>query len=193
MYTFIPFLCLSAQGSELETFFQDKWKLNKSSLDYLKQGKVLAEAEVESDKNNQSFSMHAAGWHNKKCALVLRKLSQLEKYEEWISFVKSSRYQEKYGLLTIKADHTLLPYPMIVHILMQRPTKEGVYKFSFPTGIFAGLVGEYTVEEKDKRCLIYAKSNWSGKKTNIPDVVVELFVEGLTKLAAELLIRKTQF
>lgn len=182
-----------ALASELDQFFKGKWKLNKSSLEYLRAGKILAETEVSSSGKEQSFSMKAAGWHNKKCSLVLRKLSRLEMYQDWISFVKSSEYDEKRNLFTVKADHTLLPYPMIVHIIMQRPSKPGVYKFTFPTGIFAGLVGRYTVEEKENRCLLYATSSWKGPKTNIPDLIVELFVEGLTKKAAELLIRKTQF
>lgn len=177
----------------LENFFKGKWKLNQSSLSYLNKGQVLAEADVGSKENNQSFSLNAAGWHNKKCSIVLRKLSMLENYAQWISFVKSSEYHERGKLFTLRADHALLPYPMIVHIIMERPTKPGRYNFTFPTGIFKGLSGHYIIEEREKRCLIYATSSWSGKETGIPNLVIELFVEGLTKKAAEFLIRKTQF
>ena len=195
MYIFILLSAFSAQAfaGELEEFFKTKWKLNKAALAHLEQGQVLTEALVKSDDEQQSFSLKAAGWHQKKCSTVLRKLSMLESYKDWISFVKSSDYHEKARLFTVKADHTLLPYPMIVHILMDRPTRPGVYKFKFPTGIFAGLIGKYTIEEKENRCLIYAESSWKGKKTKIPDLVVELFVEGLTKKGAELLMRKTRF
>jgi hypothetical protein len=117
----------------------------------------------------------------------------LEKYQDWISFIKSSKYSEDRKLFTVKADHTLLPYPMIVHIITERPTKPGAYKFSFPTGMFAGLTGTYTIKDINNRCLIYAESSWEGKKTAIPNLVIELFVEGLSKTGAELLIRKTQF
>ncbi len=143
-------------------------------------------------KRYQSFTLNAAGLHKNNCVTVLRKLSMLEKYQDWISFIKSSTYNEERKLFTVKADHTLLPYPMIVHIIMDRPTKPGVYKFTFPTGMFAGLKGTYTIKEINKRCLIYAESAWQGNKTSIPNMVIELFVEGLSKSGAELLMRKTQ-
>lgn len=181
------------RAKELKSFFHDKWKLNNGAIEHLLEGEVLAEASADSDEERQFFALNAAGLHKKKCGIVLRKLRMLEKYQDWISFVQESKYHERSKLFTVKADHTLLPYPMIVHIIMERPSKPGRYKFKFPTGIFAGLTGEYVIEDMAGGCLIYAKSRWKGQKTKIPDMAVELFVEGLTKKAAEILMRKTRF
>lgn len=201
VYTFIFLLAttnaLQARQSitvkGLKKFFDAHWKLNESSLEYLDSGEVLTEAEVKSGDKTQSFVLNGAGLHKNRCTTVLRKLSMLEKYQDWISFIKSSKYNEKRRLFTVKADHTLLPYPMIVHIIMDRPTKVGVYNFAFPTGMFAGLTGTYTIKDINNHCLIYVESSWSGKKTAIPNLVIELFVEGLSKSGAELLMRKTRF
>lgn len=192
----VPALSLAGESATykaLNAFFKQNWKLNESSLEYLEKGEVLSEADVSSDDKTQSFTLNGAGLHKNRCSTVLRKLSMLEKYEDWISFIKSSKYNEKRRLFTVKADHTLLPYPMIVHIIMDRPTKPGVYKYAFPTGMFAGLIGTYTIKDINNRCLIYAESSWRGKKTAIPNMVIKLFVEGLSKTGAELLIRKTRF
>tara|TARA_B100000674_G_scaffold322181_1_gene268549 strand:- start:488 stop:1093 length:606 start_codon:yes stop_codon:yes gene_type:complete len=182
-----------AQTKELDSFFKDKWKLTKSAKQDLVEGEVLSDVNVNSDKKQQSFDLQAAGWHNRKCAPVLRKLSMLEKYKDWMGFVKSSTYNEKARLFTLTADHALLPNPMIIHIIMDRPTKQGIYPFFFPTGMFTGLKGHFTITEKNDRCLIYANSSWKGKKTRYPDTVIEIFAETLSRKGAEILIRKTQF
>lgn len=193
VYVFILIFPLSSYCHELDSFFKDKWKLNETSMKFIEKGEILSEAEVDDKDGQQSFTLKAVGIHPKKCSIALRKISMLEKYEDWLSFIKKSTYQEKQKLFTVRADHTLLPYPMIVHIITKRPTKVGEYDFSFPTGMFAGLKGKYIIRDYNKRCLIYANSYWKGKKTKIPNIVIEYFVEGLTKLGAELLIRKTKF
>jgi len=177
----------------LSSFFDGKWDLNKASLESLVEGEILSEAHVKSKGSKQSFTLKSAGWHNKKCSVVLRKLSMLENYKDWISFVNTSTYNKKARLFTLTADHTLLPHPMIIHIIMDRPTKQGVYPFYFPTGMFTGLKGDFTITEKDNRCLIFSKSHWKGPKTKYPDLVIELFAETLSKKGAQLLMRKTQF
>ena len=136
--------------------------------------------------------MKAVSFHPKTCKKALRKLQLLENYSEWIDFIKISKYNDKTKLLTIFADHMLLPYPMIVHINVERPTKPGIYKFSFPTGIFTGLAGTFHITEINHQCLLFAKSYWSGTPTSIPDLVIELFSEGLAKLGGDILIRKSR-
>jgi hypothetical protein len=184
-----PTLILAKDDQTVAGFFKDKWKLTKTSLDYLNNGEILAESSVSSADKNQSFDLKAAAVHPKNCTKVLRKLSMLENYDEWISFIKKSDYSDERSLATIKADHVLLPYPMIVHILVKRPTKPGVYPFSFPTGIFKGLSGTFTIDERQGKCMVFSKSHWSGKK-QIPDFVVSIFAETLTKLAGKILFRK---
>lgn len=173
----------------LEGFYKDKWNLTKTSIEYLKKGVILAESSVTSADKKQDFSLKAAAVHPKNCTKVLRKLSMLENYDEWISFIKKSDYSEKRKLATIKADHALLPYPMIVHVFVERPTKPGIYPFSFPTGLFKGLTGTFTIDERQGKCMVFSKSHWSGEK-QLPDFAVSLFAETLTKLAGQVLFRK---
>jgi hypothetical protein len=130
-----------------------------------------------------------AGAHKKKCTKILRKLSMFDQYKNWISFINESKYEPQNRLLSIKADHVLLPFPMIVHVIVDRPTKEGTYPFIFPTGIFKGLKGTMYIKQQKNFCTVYSEANWSGLK-KIPDFAVELFSETLTKLAAKALLRK---
>jgi hypothetical protein len=182
---------LLAKDVKLSQFYNKYWKITNKSIEYIKAGKIIVESTVDSHKGNlQSFDMNVAAMHKKSCAKVIRKLSMYENYDEWISFVKSSTYLEKNRLLTIKADHTLLPYPMVVHIIVDRPKKPGVYKFSFPTGMFAGLTGKFIIKKHGSSCAFYAQSHWNGKETKIPNFIIELFSETLTKLGGELLFRK---
>ena len=76
----------------LSSFFDGKWDLNKASLESLVEGEILSEAHVKSKGSKQSFTLKSAGWHNKKCSVVLRKLSMLENYKDWISFVNTLFY-----------------------------------------------------------------------------------------------------
>ena len=116
----------------------------------------------------------------------------LESYKDWIGFIKYSDYNEKSHLFTLRADHPLLPFPMIIHIIVERPTKQGRYPFTFPTGIWSGLAGYFEVVEFENRCLLYAESHWKGKKTKIPGFIVEIFSETLSKIGGEVLMRKTR-
>ena len=182
-----------SQELNLEQFINQNWKINTSQIEYLNQGNIISKAKVESiDEKLQDFTLQGYGIHPKRCNRALRKLSMFEKYSEWVSFIKKSTYKEKSRLLTLKAEHSLLPYPMLIHILVERPTKVGLYKFSFPTGIFTGLKGEFEIRQlPDKRCVLYAHSHWRGKNTKIPNFVIELFSETLSRLGGEILIRKS--
>ncbi len=178
-----------ASGDSIGSFYENKWKMTKRSIQYMKKGEVLANSTVESTGKKQSFSMKVAAIHKKKCSKVLRKLSLFESYKDWISFIKKSDYNPNRKLLTINANHTLLPFPMIVHVIVDRPTKKGVYPFIFPTGLFRGLKGEFIIDQKENKCLFFAKSHWQGQK-KLPDFAIELFSDALTKLAGEALFRK---
>ncbi len=192
-YCIIPhqgFAKVHDEANQYETYTNAKWKLSKTQKKYLKNGKVLADAEVETIENMQTFRLQVFAYHDKKCRKVIRKMSMFESYKEWINFINHSTYDPKTHLLTLKANHPLLPYPMIIYIITERPTKPGRYPFSFPTGLFGGLKGYFEITEFNNRCLFYAHSNWLGKKTKIPDFVVELFSETLSKLGGEMLMRK---
>lgn len=184
-------ICLSHAYAESQEEYTNKfWKLTHTETKYLNEHKILAISKVSSKNEQQSFKLKAMAKHPKKCTKVLRRLSQLENFKDWISFIKESTYQDENKLFTLRAEHTLLPFPMIIHILVDRPTKIGKYPFTFPTGMFKGLKGHFEIKEFEGQCLFYATSFWNGKKTKIPDVGIEIFSETLTKIGGEILMRK---
>lgn len=189
-FIFIYSNALVAKDEKLQAFYKDYWPLTDKSIEYLYDGKILADAEVNSDKKTQTFKLNVAALYPKACFKILRKLKMFENYKEWISFITESTYSEPNELLTVKAEHTLLPYPMIVHIIVKRPTKPGEYPFIFPTGMFTGLTGKFIIKQHNKSCAFYAQSYWKGKDTKLPDFAIELFSETLTKLGGEILFRK---
>jgi len=184
---------LLARDVELSKFYNKYWKVTNKSIEYIKAGEIIVDSSVDNHKGNlQSFEMHVAAMHKKSCTKAIRKLFMYENYDDWVSFIKSSTYIKKNKLLTIKANHILLPFPMVVHIIVDRPKTPGIYHFSFPTGIFKGLIGKFIIIDHNSSCAFYAESHWKGKKTKIPNFVVELFSETLTKLGGELLFRKVK-
>ncbi len=190
IFLFIPYLYADTASFN---FFNKNWKISKNTFKALKKEYVIVDSNVENQTklNTQTFYMKAMAYHPKKCSKVIKKLAKFENYPDMIDFIKSATYDEKFNFLKVRADHTLLPFPMIVHIIMKRPTKEGVYDFIFPTGLFDGLKGTFEIKQVDKRCAVFAKSYWSGKHTKIPNFAIELFSETLTKIAVRTLIRKT--
>lgn len=189
-FLFIHFEPVFAKDAQLSQFYNKYWKVTNKTIEYIQQGKIIVDSDVETQKITQSFNMHIAAMHKKSCTKVLRKLALYENYSGWVSFIKKSTYDSKNNLLTIRADHALLPYPMIVHVIVERPKKPGKYEFVFPTGMFTGLKGYFIVKKHKGSCAFYAQSAWEGKKTQLPAFVIELFSETLTKLAGEILFRK---
>lgn len=188
--TFFIYSTSFAFDTKLHEFYNNHWKVTKRTIEYIENGEIIVDAQVESMMPNQSFKMNVAAMHPKSCHRILKKLSIFENYEKWISFIKSSKYNDKRRLWTIRADHALLPYPMIVHILVDRPTKTGTYEFTFPTGMFTGLKGHFIIKKHKNKCAFFAKSNWVGKDTKIADFIIELFSETLTKIGGEIIFRK---
>lgn len=181
-----------SKAESLAEYTKEVWNPSMTENEYLQKGKVLALANVTSDAKTQTFHMRAMALHKVKCSKVIRKLAQFENYADWINFIKKSKYQQDINLLTFNADHTLLPFPMIIHIIVERPSKPGKYEFEFPTGLFKGLNGYFEIKDFNKRCLFFGKSYWHGPKTKIPNMIIELFSETLSKMGGETLMRKVR-
>jgi hypothetical protein len=192
---FLVFTSILIQQSAL--YAKDKadidkhWKISDMAYQAILKGEILAEAQVDNDsgKKTQSFAMQGIVIHEKKCQRVLPKMAQYENYDEWIDYINHSTYDEKKQLWTVKADHVLLPYPMVVHIVIPRLNRVGVYDYYFPTGIFKGLKGKVHLEDFNGNCLLFAKSFWQGKDTGIPNVVIDVFAETLTQIGGKKLKR----
>jgi len=180
-------------SDQMTQFVKSKWELKNEIIQQVINGDIIVDTEVETIDKEQKFAMKAIGLHPKSCARVLRKLSRYEEFSNWIPYIKKSKYNEANKLITIHADHFLLPFPMLVHIIIDRTNKEGDYPFVFPTGIFLNLKGTVSIREFNNRCLFFSESKWRGKHTGINDLVIEIFATTLSKIGAEMLVRKTQF
>lgn len=188
----IVFVSINAIANERDKFISDRWPISKTQQKDLNNFEILADANVNTQKKDlQTFDMKVMALHKRKCRKALRVISMLENYKEWISFIIRSDYNQKSKLFTLKADHPVLPTPMIIHIIVDRPKKQGRYNFSFPTGMFTGLAGYFEIKEFNNQCHFYATSHWKGKKTKIPDFIIEIFAETLSKIGGQMLMRKS--
>lgn len=141
------------------------------------------------NKEYQSLDYFIAGLHQKKCRIALSKLSQYERYQEFIDFVKISRYDRERKHIKLHLGHILMPFDMILDFEIPRISKPGVYPFHFDKGFLKGLTGEISVSQHNNRCLFATQARWKGPKSKIPDQVFSFFSQSLGKNAMETLFR----
>ena len=153
--------------------------------------KTMVLASGKETKEIQQLDFSIAGYHQKSCDYVLKKLSLYENYSDFLSFVKKSQYNEKTQEINFLLSHILLPYDMQLIFKLPRITKIGVYKFAFDRGFLKDLNGTINVESIDNRCLFYSKANWIGPHTKIPSPIFEFFSQTLSKISMERLFRIT--
>jgi len=140
-------------------------------------------------KEFQSLNYFIAGLHQKRCRIALSKLSQYERYQEFIDFVKKSQYDKMQKRIKLHLGHILMPFDMILDFELPRISKPGIYPFRFNKGFLKGLTGEISISQYKNRCLFATQARWKGKKTSIPDQVLSFFSQSLGKNAMETLFR----
>lgn len=146
----------------------------------------------ENKKEFQKLDFFIAGLHKKTCSFALVKLSQYERYQEFVDFIKISKYDDKTGRIWLKLSHSLLPFNMILDFHLARIKEKGVTHFRFDSGFLNGLTGEIHVNEYKARCLFATRANWQGPDSGIPDTVFSFFSRALGKLSMEKLFRISQ-
>lgn len=182
-----------AQESEAKIILESWWSAPaKFGVETLKRA-VVADAQVDSANGQQSLVSKVVGLHPRTCGAGLRKISRYEKYSEHMSFLKESRYDEAQQMVYFVIDHAVLPFPMQLRFKIQRITQPGDYDFTFPDGIFKGLLGKIRIAPVGGRCLYFMQVNWQGPSTKIPDMVVDAFAQTLSQLGLEHLIRVSSF
>lgn len=154
---------------------------------------VYCTSKVESskvgEKEMQDLKYFIVGLHEKNCRTALSKLSQYERYQEFISFVKKSSYDEAHKRIRLHLGHVLMPFDMILDFELPRISSPGTYPFSFDAGFLKGLKGEITISRHNNRCLFATTAHWSGPKSKIPDQMFSFFSQALGKKAMETLFR----
>lgn len=147
----------------------------------------ISSVTLESSKEGQALDYLIAGLHKKNCQTALSKLSQYERYKEFIGFVKASQYKNQY--IKLHLSHTLMPYDMMLEFKIERIRKPGVYLFAFETGFLKGLKGQINISEFKNRCFFATTAHWRGPDSGIPNTLFSFFSKALGKLAMERLFR----
>ncbi len=166
-------------------------KLSQKKLKYLEKettfSKVIIEDLEKGKKQKLDYSI--AGLHKKKCQIALSRLSQYERYSEFLDIVKKSRYNEKNKFIYLHLSHTFMPFDMSLHFKLDRVSKPGLYHFSFDSGFLTGLKGTIDISEYKKRCLFHTKASWSGPHTNISSTLFSFFTKAVGTIAMKRLLK----
>ena len=181
---------------DIKEFITEKKSWNKKHFKIIESSKSLVSSTVETEGEKQKMFFYIVKVHPKKCDIALRRLSQYEDYHKFSGFITKSLYHDKSQRVYFLLSSYLLPYDMSLSFKIPRINKPGDYPFVFDSGIFLGLNGVIRAKalpDKSKGCLLMSKASWIGKSTGISDTVVELFSEGLSKLAMDKIVRSTSF
>jgi hypothetical protein len=159
----------------------------------LKNDHILAYSSVKSDSSMgpkaQSLDYKIYGLHPKSCQFSLKKISEYERYQDFIDFVKKSDYNETTQMVFFEFSSILLPFDMLLSFTLPRIDKPGHYQFTFEKGFLRGLVGAIEVSEENQRCLFKGSARWHGSHSEIPDTIFEVFSKNLGKAAMERIFR----
>ncbi|MDA9793260.1 hypothetical protein N9B72_01620 [Bacteriovoracaceae bacterium] len=184
-------------GDLLDEVFKDRWKLTRTNRRYLNEGVPIVKSVVTSrgkkKLKKQSMKFNVAAIHTRPCSPVLEKLSIYEKYYEYMSFISKSMYSEKTNTIYFYMESALLPFPMSLKFKIPRISKVGKYPFELTHGIFKNLKGVIEVYNHGRKCLFYTHAHWSGIHTGIPNLIIEMFSETLTRKSFEKLFRISKF
>lgn len=149
-----------------------------------------AKSTVEGLKDNtQSLDYLILGLHKKECHYALTKLSQYERYEEFVDFITKSSYDPKKERIQLKLSHIFLPFNMILDFKIERISKTGVYLFRFDSGFLKGLEGKINISMYKNRCFFATTAQWLGPYSGIPNSIFSFFSQALGKIAMERLFR----
>jgi len=144
------------------------------------------------DDSTQALHFIGAGLHPKSCSFALIKLSRYEDYSKFLSFIKTSAYDEQKQRIILKLSHTLLPFDMGLNFVLPRIKGPGTYPFRFDRGFLKGLKGAIHVSKHKERCLFYSEAHWEGPDSGINNQVFGFFSQALGKIAFERLFRISQ-
>lgn len=140
---------------------------------------IYAASTVKTDKKTQSLILDVAGLHTKSCTIALAKISQYERYQDFIGFISKSDYNDETKTINLQVSHMLMPFDMYLLFNIDRVIAPGNYPFTFHQGFLKGLKGVVRVAPHKKRCLFHLGAHWKGPVSKIPDKVFSFFLEVL--------------
>lgn len=169
--------------------------LPEKKLNYLEKETTYATVTIEDRDEGvkQSMDYTIAGLHKKKCQVALSRLSQYERFSEFLSIVKKSTYHEKSKYIYLHLSHDLMPFDMSLHFKLDRITKPGNYQFSFDSGFLKDLKGTINVTEYKNRCLFHTVAKWEGPHTKINSTLFSFFSKAVGIIAMKRLLKISEF
>jgi len=195
----IKFLILLIFISSNPLWSAYKTKINK--LPYsdtmnkkIKNGKILTSSKVktiegEKEKNFQSLEIWSAGLHKKSCTYAMRKLSLYENYQDFLSYVDASSYDEKKEIIFLGLSAPIISVKFDLFLNIPRIKKEGSYDFSFNQGFLKGLKGKINISTFKERCLIETTAHWYGPHTGYSSFIFQTFLDTILDLTVKKLFR----
>jgi hypothetical protein len=166
--------------------------LSQKAKDSLSDGPYAKSSITELSNDQQKLDYIIAGLHKKECSYALVKLSQYERYQEFVDFITESSYNNKSEKIRLKLSHSFLPFNMVLHFKIERITKTGTYRFLFDSGFLKGLTGLINISTYKNRCFFATTAIWQGPDTGIPNSVFSFFSQALGKMAMERLFRVSE-
>jgi hypothetical protein len=160
----------------------------------IKNGRILTSSKVKTfegpgKKKFQSLEMSTSGLHKKSCKYAMRKLSLYENYQDFLSYVDSSAYDEKKEVIFLGLSAPVLPIKFDLFLNIPRIKKEGSYGFSFNQGFLKGLKGKIDLANFKGRCFVSASADWKGPYTGYSSFIFKTFVDTILDLTLKKLFR----
>jgi len=164
--------------------------LNKKIIN----GKILTNSKVKTiegkkEKKFQSLDIWTVGLHKKSCKYAMRKLSLYENYQDFLSYVDASSYDEKKEVIFLGLSAPVIPVKFDVFLNIPRIKGEGSYPFSFNHGFLKGLKGKINVSSFGQRCFIETTAHWYGPHTGYASFIFKTFLDTVLDLTIKKLFR----
>lgn len=160
----------------------------------IKNGRILTSSKIktieeEKEKKFQSFELWTVGLHKKSCKYALRKLSLYENYQDFLTYVDASSYDEKKEIIFLALSAPILPIKFDLFLNIPRIKKEGSYDFSFNHGFLKGLKGKINVSNFKGRCFIETTASWYGPHTGYSSFIFKTFLDTILDLTVKRLFK----
>lgn len=183
----LPYTYLFARPLTLKL---DDMGLNQRLVKAIEKDHFHIKSEVKNiEEKKQTLDYLIIGLHPQNCNTALPRLSLYEKYQDYLGFIKASRYHEAQEIIDLDLGHALLPFEMGLRFKLPRLEKPGVTSFEFTEGFLKDLKGEIHVSEHQGRCLFISRAYWSGPHSGITPKIFSFFSTTLSRMAMEGLFR----
>ncbi|MBF0298206.1 MAG: hypothetical protein HQK51_05775 [Oligoflexia bacterium] len=151
--------------------------------------KIFKNNHNEKAEKQQKIIFFVSGLHKNSCTRALPLMNKYEDYQKHIGIISESSYDINNKMIILSFEFKLLPFQLMLQLQLDRITKGGNYPYILKGGIFPDLSGVINVSNYKNRCLLVVTAFWQGPKSNIPNFILEIFLETVAKMSIEKLLR----